>query len=74
MKAELVLIIGEQNVSSGLTWKCSFIEFDDWFGAIPAFDCNFFASSVLFNLLLKCEKNTEVKNSFFTEMLKQILH
>lgn len=39
-----------------LTWKCSFMKFCDWFGAIPSFDCNFFASSVLFNLLLDLEE------------------
>lgn len=41
-----------------LTWKCSFMEFYNWFGAISAFDRNFFASSVLFNLLLELKKES----------------
>lgn len=32
------------------------MEFYDWFGAISAFDRNFFASSVLLNLLLELEE------------------
>lgn len=43
-----------------LTGKFSFMEFYNWFGAISAFYSNFFASSVLFNLLLELEE--EIKN------------
>lgn len=32
------------------------MKFCNWFGAIPSFDCDFFASSVLFNLLLELEE------------------
>lgn len=52
--------------SSLLTWKWSFVEFYNWFGAISAFDGNFFATSVLFNLLL------ELENSDYTHLQDHI--
>lgn len=46
------------------------MEFQNWFGAISAFDCNFFASSVLFDLLLSLKnKSYFYKRSKFTNKI-----
>lgn len=49
-----------------LTWKCSFMEFNNWLGTLPAFHCNLFASSVLFNLLLELKKESLSMHTLYT--------
>lgn len=56
-----------------LTWKCSLVKFYNWFGAISSFHSNFFASSILLDLLLELEEdilknvNTDTNNSKYTK-------